>query len=122
VIAALDPSVARVLAVAAAMMVTYVGNSLFTWRHEGRRDRRREVALFVVFNLVGLGISLATLAISHDLLGLTSRLADNISANVLGLGLGTLFRFWSYRRFVFTANRPREDAPRRRELGPLVPS
>jgi hypothetical protein len=39
--------------------------------------------------------------ISHYLLGLDSALADNISANVIGLGLGTLFRFWSYRRWVF---------------------
>ena len=42
-----------------------------------------------------------TLAISHDVLGLTSRLADNISANVVGLALGTLFRYWSYKTFVF---------------------
>jgi len=33
--------------------------------------------------------------------GFTSALADNISANVVGLGLGTLFRFWSYRKWVF---------------------
>ncbi|MSW42688.1 MAG: GtrA family protein, partial [Actinobacteria bacterium] len=31
----------------------------------------------------------------------TSPLADNVSANVIGLGLGTIFRFWSYRRWVF---------------------
>ena len=98
---AMDPSVARVLAVCAAMVVTYLGNRLFTWRGQGSGDRRREVALFVVFNVIGLGISVVTLAISHDLLGLTSRLADNISANVIGLALGTLFRYWSYKTFVF---------------------
>ena len=37
------------------------------------------------------------------MLGLTSRLADNISANVVGLALGTVFRYWSYKRFVFRA-------------------
>ena len=36
-------------------------------------------------------------------LGLDSVLADNISANVIGLGLGTVFRFWSYRKWVFPA-------------------
>ena len=96
-----DPSVARVLAVAAAMVVTYLGNSLLTWRGEGDGDRRREVVLFVVFNLIGLGLSVLTLTISHDVLGLTSRLADNISANGVGLALGTLFRYWSYKTFVF---------------------
>jgi myo-inositol-hexaphosphate 3-phosphohydrolase/putative flippase GtrA len=97
-----DPSVARILAVGAAMVVTYLGNSLFTWRGEGTSNRRREVSLFILFNLVGLGISVLTLTISHDVLGLTSRMADNISANVVGLALGTLFRYWSYKTFVFT--------------------
>jgi putative flippase GtrA len=96
-----DPSYARIVAVALAMVVTYFGNRLFTWRDRQSGDRRREIGLFVVFNLIGLGLSVATLVLSHDLLGLTSRLADNISANVVGLALGTLFRYWSYQRFVF---------------------
>jgi len=100
-IAALDPSVAKVFAVLLAMVVTYVGNSAVTWRGRSVGDRRREIALFVVFNAIGLSLSVASLALSHDILGLTSRLADNISANVVGLALGTAFRFWSYRRFVF---------------------
>ncbi len=32
-----------------------------------------------------------------------TRLADNISAMVVGMTLGTVFRFWSYRTFVFVA-------------------
>src|SRR3954447_3629318 len=99
--ASLDPSVARVVAVAVAMVVTYLGNSLLTWRGSGGEDRRRDVMLFVVFNLIGLGLSVLTLTVSHDVLGLTSRLADNISANVVGLALGTMFRYWSYKTFVF---------------------
>ena len=63
-----------------------------------------------LFNLIGLGLSVATLVISHDLLGLTSRLADNISANVVGLALGTVFRYWSYRAFVFRAVAPASPA------------
>jgi hypothetical protein len=55
-----------------------------------------------------LGIGLACLAISHYGLGqiwpaLQSRLADNISGLLIGTALGTLFRFWSYKRFVFRA-------------------
>lgn len=106
--AAADPSYARVVAVGLAMVVTYFGNRLLTWRGRSTGDRRREVALFVAFNVVGLGISVACLLVSHDLLGLTSRLADNLSANVVGLALGTLFRFWSYRAFVF-ASAPSAD-------------
>jgi putative flippase GtrA len=102
-LAAYHPTVSKVFAVATAMVVTYLGNRMLTWRERSHPDRGRQVALFVVFNVIGLGISLAALVVSHDLLGLTSRLADNISANVIGLGLGTAFRYWSYRRFVFTA-------------------
>jgi putative flippase GtrA len=98
-----DPTYARIVAMAAAMVVTFTGNRWWTWQDSPRQDRRREAVLFVLFNLVGLVISLATLVVSHDLLGLTSRLDDNISANVIGLGLATAFRFWSYRTFVFGA-------------------
>lgn len=105
-VGAADPSYARILAVGLAMVVTYTGNRMFTWAGQPGNDRRREIGLFVLFNLIGLGISVLTLVISHDLLGLTSRLADNVSANVIGLALGTLFRYWSYRTFVFSPRGP----------------
>ncbi len=95
------PWVARCLAVVVAMVLTYVGNRTITWRGSSRDDLHRQVVLFVAFNLVGLAMSLVCLVFSHDVLGLTSRLADNVSANGVGLVLGTAFRFWSYRRFVF---------------------
>jgi putative flippase GtrA len=106
ILSTVDPSYARIVAVALAMVVTYLGNRLLTWRDHASGDRRREVALFIIFNMIGLGLSVATLVFSHDLLGLTSSLADNISANVVGLALGTLFRYWSYKRFVFRAGAP----------------
>jgi putative flippase GtrA len=118
-----DPSVARILAVLAAMCVTYVGNRTWTWHATG--NRRREVTLFVVFNLIGLGLSVLSLVVSHDLLGLTSRLADNVSANVVGLALGTVFRYLTYKRFVFatdTASRPGAPAgPRPVAVSPREP-
>lgn len=105
-----DPAWAKIAAVALAMVVTYIGNCALTWRHTRSTDRHREVILFVLFNTIGLGFSVVTLFVSHHLLGLTSGLADNVSANFIGIGLGTIFRFWSYRRFVFNAavaGRPR---------------
>ncbi len=116
--ATLDPSVARTLAVAVAMVVTYVGNRTLTWSGQPTGDRRREVALFVLFNIVGFGFSVVTLVISHDLLGLTSRLADNVSANVVGLALGTVFRFLTYRRFVFATHPTAGPAEPEREQVP----
>ncbi|MBA3782257.1 GtrA family protein [Nocardioides sp. InS609-2] len=99
--AGMDPSVARTLALAVAMWVTYLGNRSLTWRDHTSGNRRREVSLFVLFNVIGFGFSIVTLVLSHDVLGLTSRVADNISANVVGLALGTVFRYATYKRFVF---------------------
>ena len=107
-----DPAVARTLAVLVAMVVTYVGNRTFTWAGSSNQDRRRELGLFVLFNVIGFGFSVVTLVVSHDLLGLRGALADNLSANVLGVALGTVFRFVTYKRFVFAVEAPRSDSER----------
>jgi putative flippase GtrA len=95
------PLTAKVVSVAVATTFAYFGNRYWTFRHRGRTSFHREYLLFFVLNGVGMAISVGCLWISHYLLGFTGAVADNISANVIGLGLGTLFRFWSYRRWVF---------------------
>ena len=64
------------------------------------RPAHHEVLLFFGVNGVALLISAATLYVSHYGLGYVSILADNV-ATIIGIGLGTLFRFWAYRKFVF---------------------
>jgi putative flippase GtrA len=97
------PLSAKVISVVAATTVAYFGNRYWTFRHRGRTNMGREYLMFFLLNGVALMIALTCLWFSHYALGLTGALADNISANVVGLGLGTLFRFWSYRRWVFPA-------------------
>jgi putative flippase GtrA len=96
------PITAQVIAIGLATVVTYLGNRYWTYHHREKGHPARELPVFVFLNAVAIGIGALCLAVSHYLLGLTSPLADNLSGNVVGLGLGTLFRFWSYRRFVFT--------------------
>ena len=98
------PLTAKVVSVVVATTFAYFGNRYWTFRHRGRTSFGREYLLFFVLNGVGLLISVGCLWFSHYALGLTSPLADNISANVVGLALGTMFRFWSYRRWVFPAD------------------
>jgi len=95
------PLTAKTISVLVATLVTYTGNRLWTFRHRARQGVAREYALFFLLNGVGLGIALACLGFSRYVLGLSGPLADNLAANVIGLSLGTLFRFWSYRRWVF---------------------
>ena len=97
------PLSAKVISVVIATCVSYVGNRYWSFRHRGRTRMRREVPLFFLLNGIAMLIAVACLWFSHYVLGLDNAVADNISANVIGLGLGTLFRFWSYRRFVFPA-------------------
>jgi putative flippase GtrA len=97
------PLTAKVISTVLATTFAYFGNRHWTFRHRERRGLRREYILFFGFNAVGLAIALGCLGVSHYVLRLTSPLADNVSANVIGMVLGTVFRFWAYRRFVFTA-------------------
>lgn len=97
------PLTAKVVSTVLATTVAFFGNRQWTFRHRTRQDMRREYVLFFGLNAVALAIALSCLGISHYVLGFTSPLADNISANVIGMALGTVFRFWTYRKFVFTA-------------------
>lgn len=89
-----------------ATTVAFAGNRFWTWRHREHTNMARQYTTFFLLNAVGLGIGLACLAISHYGLGsiwpeFQTPLADNISGQLVGTAVGTLFRFWSYRRFVF---------------------
>ncbi|MEJ5913408.1 GtrA family protein [Pseudokineococcus sp. 1T1Z-3] len=108
------PLTAKVVSAAVATAVTWLGNRWWTWGHRSTGSTRRELVLFVVMNVVGMGIALVCLGVSHYVLGLRSVVADNVAANGVGLVLGTAFRFVAYRTVVF------RDAPRRR-LPPVLP-
>jgi putative flippase GtrA len=112
---------AKTLSTVVAASVAFVGNRFWTWRHRERGNMAREYTSYFLLNAVGLGIGLSCLAISHYGLGhfwpmFQSTLADNIAGLLIGTALGTLFRFWSYRRFVF------RDAVVPDPISPLLPA
>jgi putative flippase GtrA len=93
---------ANAIATVAGMIVTYLGSRYWTFRQRERGGMGRETILFVVLNGIGLGIQLACIGFTNYALGLTDSIASNI-ALFLGIVLGTLFRFWSYRKWVWVA-------------------
>jgi putative flippase GtrA len=114
---------AKTISTLLAATVAFTGNRFWTWRHRERRGLAREYTQYFLLNAVGLAIGLSCLAISHYGLGriwpvLQTQLADNISGQLVGTALGTLFRFWSYRRFVFRdpAAAPDPTPPRDRAV------
>lgn len=98
--------VAKLVSTAVSTTVAFLGNRFWTWRHRDHTNMARQYTMFFVLNAIGLGIALLCLAISHYGLGsiwpvFQGKIADNIAAQIVGTAVGTLFRFWSYRRFVF---------------------
>ena len=92
----------NVIATLAATIITYLGSRYWTFRHRERGGMGRETVLFFGLNGMGLGIQLACLGFTNYALGLTDKFASNV-ALLLGICLGTLFRFWSYRKWVWIA-------------------
>ncbi|HWG60269.1 MAG TPA: GtrA family protein [Streptosporangiaceae bacterium] len=92
---------ATTVATIIAALVTYIGNRYWSFRHRERTNVAREGLVFLVLNGIGLLIQDGVVAFSAYALGREhDRLAQFLALNC-GIALGTLFRFWSYRRFVW---------------------
>lgn len=99
--------VAKTISVTVSVFFSWVVNRMWTFRHKSDKPPLREFVYFILVNIGGLLIALGCLWFSRYVLGLTSQLADNVSANIVGLVLGTAFRYVCYRYLVFTK---RDDA------------
>lgn len=108
----LSPLVANTISYGAGIVASYVLNKRITFSGGGRANRGHEVGLFVVLNLVGLGINNGAVAIA-------ARGADEsallINAVKLLAGVGTwvlkfvTFKYWVYpHRPIATAD-PAEE-------------
>lgn len=94
------PTTATIVSAALGTAVAWLGNRLWTFRHRRNRPAHHEAALFVATNGVAMLMQVGVVAVSHYVLGFASVGADNV-AKLVGIGLGTLFRFWAYRTVVF---------------------
>jgi putative flippase GtrA len=101
------PIIAKVISTSVAIAVNWVGSRYWSFRLRRRRPAGREAVEFAIVSVGGMAIAVGCLVISREVLGFSSLLADNIASNVIGLGLGSLFRFALYRWWVF---HPRRDA------------
>jgi putative flippase GtrA len=101
----IGPMVSKAISLIAAMVVTYLGSRFWTFRHRVNQALLREGMLFVALNVVGLVIAEAVIAFVSYGLDLKHVLAYN-AASVVGTGLGTIFRYFSYKKWVFLADTP----------------
>jgi len=97
------PLTAKIISASVSVVAAWLGNRYWTFRRRRRPQVHHELFLFAVVNGIGLLIAVTCLGFSRYVLGHESPLADNISGTFIGTALGTLFRFWAYRQFVFSA-------------------
>lgn len=98
----IDPLVIKTISFLLAVTLTYVLNGRWTFRLRNfRPEGAARILRYSLVSVLGLVITLTPLYISRNVLGLTSLVADNISANVIGVGMAMLFRFTASRLWVF---------------------
>ena len=109
-----QPLTAKVLAGFFAMVVAWLGNRHWTFSSKRSSSTARELWTYTLVNVAGIGAATGSLWFSHYVLGYTSALADNVAGNIIGIGLGTIVRYFGYKFLVFTgvaaADQRDEDA------------
>ncbi|MCZ1009588.1 GtrA family protein [Streptomyces lydicus] len=102
---------ASIIATVVATGTNYLGYRYFTYRDRDRQGRTKELTLFLLFSAVGLVIENGLLYVATYGFHWDSPLQSNVF-KFLGIGFATLFRFWSYRTWVFRSLPAREAVER----------
>ena len=97
---------ANAVSTAGGTATSFVLNRYITYRHRPRRSLRQELPLFVVVNLIGLGIQQGIMALAKVTFNLqsTDRLEYNL-VRVVSVAIGTVFLLLCYRYLVFRKDR-----------------
>ena len=117
----LGPLTSKAIAVSTACVVTYLGSRFWTFRNRENQPVPRELVLFIVLNGIGLFIAEVVIAVTAYAFGARDQVAYN-AASVIGTGLGTIFRFWAYRKWVFLAPAAAARPQREADLGTMTPN
>ncbi|MFD9908837.1 GtrA family protein [Streptomyces sp. NPDC059063] len=98
---------ASLIATTVAICCNYLGFRYFTYRDRDKSGRTKELTLFLLFSVVGAVIENGVLYVATYGFDWDSKLQANVF-KFLGMAIATLFRFWSYRTWVFRALPARE--------------
>ncbi|MCW2771755.1 MAG: GtrA family protein [Nocardioides sp.] len=96
-----QPYLAYVIANLVGMAVSYRGSRTWVFKDRPPRSADGGRTAFILINLVTMLIPIGLLWLSRNVLNLDDPYSDNVSANVIGLFLGLIARFYLFRTFVF---------------------
>ncbi|TDC13772.1 GtrA family protein [Actinomadura bangladeshensis] len=96
-----SPVTSVVVPTIVSTLTSYLLNRHWTFRHRDSDGSGREVAIFFALNGVGLLIQVLCTGFTYYTLGLHGGIAYNLGL-LAGVGLGSAFRYWSYKKWVFT--------------------
>ncbi|SEG60050.1 Putative flippase GtrA (transmembrane translocase of bactoprenol-linked glucose) [Thermomonospora echinospora] len=88
-----------------ATLFSYLANRHWTFRHHDSDGSGREMALFFGLNGIGMLIQACCTAFTFYTLGLHDALSYNL-ALLVGLALASAWRYWSYKKWIFTRSAP----------------
>lgn len=92
-----------IIATAISTTSAYFMNRYWSFSHRARTGLRREYTIFFGINGVGLVMESLIVAMVEYGLGKDDTFSRNL-AKLTGIAVGTLFRFWAYKRWVFPPN------------------
>ena len=113
--AGMSQTLATAVATVVATIFSFVGNRNWAFKHRQGHGLGREGLLFFIFNGIGLLIQTGAVAFNQHTLHHSDKFSFNV-ALVLGVGVATLFRLYSYHRWVFSA--PSSGPPAAEQLEP----
>lgn len=95
------PIEAYVIAMAVGTILSFTGNRYWVFGAGDSQNWVNEFVRFALVNIAATALPSLCLAVSRYVFDLRSVMADNVSANVVGLLLATIARYWAYKLFVF---------------------
>src|SRR6476469_7458135 len=92
---------AKIVSATVSTTFAYFGNRYLSFSHRARTTIARETAFFFGLNAITLVFSAGCIAVFVYPLHYGHQSAMVFFVNLVSIGIGTVFRFWAYKRFVF---------------------
>jgi putative flippase GtrA len=92
---------AKIVSATVSTTFAYFGNRYLSFSHRARTTIARETAFFFGINAITLVFSAGCIALFVYPLHYDHQSAMVFFVNLVSIGIGTVFRFWAYKRFVF---------------------